>query len=94
MAFDEMSIGEFLAWNDGTETRYELVDGHVMPLPVFDDTHGRIVTNIATRLKEDLAERKPSARVCRDVPIVVPGEETVLRVAIAVLLAHPTLAAD
>jgi hypothetical protein len=87
---DEMSIGAFLAWNDGIETQYELVDGQVMPLPVFDDTHGRIVDNIATRLKKDLAGKRPDARLRRDVPIVVPHEETVLRVPLAVLLPHPT----
>lgn len=42
---DEMSIGAFLAWNDGIETQYELVDGQVMPLPVLPDedslTHHR-----------------------------------------------------
>jgi hypothetical protein len=70
------------------------VDGQVMPLPVFDDTHGRIVDNIAVRLKKDLAAKKPGARVCRNVPIVVPHEETVLRVPLAVLLTHPPLGAD
>ena len=38
-----MTVDEFLAWDDGTDTRYELVDGTVRAMAPPAGAHGTIV---------------------------------------------------
>lgn len=59
-----MSASEFLAWDDGTDTRYELIDGvpWAMNPPSID--HGRIVGNAYGIIEAALQDRRP----CRAVP--------------------------
>ena len=46
-AAKRMSLAEFLEWDDGTDTRYELVGGRVIALPVCSVAHGTILANLA-----------------------------------------------
>jgi len=45
-----MTLAEFLEWDDGTDTRYELFEGRpvAMALPLV--THGTIVGNLAREI--------------------------------------------
>jgi hypothetical protein len=89
---EQMTIAEYLNWYDAIN--YELVDGQPVPLPVMDTKHELICKNVCRVFDEGIAKNRPDAFMHLNYPIVVPGEETVLRAAIVVLLTHPTLAAD
>ena len=41
-----MKLAEFLEWDDGTDTRYELVEGRVVALPPTGEAHGTVVANL------------------------------------------------
>jgi Uma2 family endonuclease len=42
-----MSLAEFLEWDDGTDTRYELIDGRPRAMAPPMEAHGTIVANLA-----------------------------------------------
>ena len=42
-----MSLAEFLEWDDGTDTRYELIDGRPVAMAPPIEAHGTIVANLA-----------------------------------------------
>jgi len=50
-----MTVEEFLVWDDGTDTRYELIDGEPVPIVVQAAAHGALVSALGfhmdTRLK-------------------------------------------
>jgi Uma2 family endonuclease len=54
-----MTVEEFLAWDDGTDTRYELVDGVPVAMAPPAGAHGRIVVNTAALLSVHLRRRPP-----------------------------------
>jgi Putative restriction endonuclease len=41
-----MSLAEFLDWDDGTDTLYELVEGRIVAMAPPNDAHGTIIMNI------------------------------------------------
>lgn len=45
-----MTVAEFLSWDDGTDARYELVDGYVTAMAPPSPQHSRIAANIAGAL--------------------------------------------
>jgi Uma2 family endonuclease len=45
-----MTLAEFLRWDDGTDTRYELVDGCILSMAPPNDAHGTITVNLAVAL--------------------------------------------
>ena len=45
-----MTLAEFLDWDDGTDTRYELIDGEVVAMAPPRDAHGTIVMNLGLAL--------------------------------------------
>jgi len=49
-----MTLAEFLAWDDGTDTRYELIDGQVVAMAPPRDAHGTIVMNLGLALAPSL----------------------------------------
>ena len=49
-----MSLAEFLDWDDGTDTRYELIDGQVVAMAPPRDAHGTIVMNLGLALGPSL----------------------------------------
>jgi Uma2 family endonuclease len=53
-----MTVAEFLDWNDGTDTRYELVRGKVVAMAPASGRHSVIVSKIDAALQADL--RRPS----------------------------------
>jgi len=48
------TIEEFLAWDDGTDRRYELVDGRILAMAPPSEAHGTIVANLTIRIGSQL----------------------------------------
>jgi Uma2 family endonuclease len=77
-----MSLAEFLEWDDGTDVRYELIDGHVVamapPSPRHSAIAGRLVRLIGSALK-------PPCEIYIEAGIVTPGHaDTYLQADLAV----------
>lgn len=45
-----LTVAEFLTWDDGTDTRYELVDGGIVAMAPPSPQHSRIAANVAGAL--------------------------------------------
>jgi Uma2 family endonuclease len=58
-----MTADEFLAWNDGTDQRYELVDGEIVAMAPPSDPHGTIAVNAAIEIDRRLEARAPCRAV-------------------------------
>ncbi len=67
-----MTLTEFLEWDDGTDTRYELVDGRIVAMAPPAEAHGTIVGNFAYELRRHL---KPPCRVVPEAGIVPPEHD-------------------
>jgi Uma2 family endonuclease len=59
-----MSAAEFLEWDDGTDTRYELIDGVPVAMAPGSVHHMQISFNVARLADEAVRDRRP----CRAVP--------------------------
>jgi Uma2 family endonuclease len=49
-AEQRMSLAAFLEWDDGTDTRYELIDGRPVAMAPPIEAHGTIVANLARHI--------------------------------------------
>jgi len=58
-AFKPMTLEEFLAWDDGTETRYELIGGFPVAMPPSVEAQRILAVRLATRIDTGLAGRRP-----------------------------------
>lgn len=67
-AHELLTVEDWLAFDDGTDTRYELLGGVLVAMPPTSDRHGTISYN-AARLIEDAAGQSP----CR--PVIGAGIE-------------------
>jgi Uma2 family endonuclease len=65
-----MSLAAFLEWDDGTDTRYELIDGRPRAMAPPIEAHGTIVANLARHIGNRL---KPPCRVVVEAGII-PAE--------------------
>jgi len=54
-----MTVAEFLAWDDGTDTRYELDAGVPVAMAPPGERHGTIVVNTAVAIGTVLEQRPP-----------------------------------
>jgi len=54
VAEKRMTVAEFLTWDDGTDTRYELVDGRPVAMAPVAPSHSVIVINFGHELKSRL----------------------------------------
>jgi Uma2 family endonuclease len=54
-----MTVPEFLNWDDGTETRYELVGGRPVAMAPAKEPHGRIAVSAALEIRRRLVGRRP-----------------------------------
>jgi Uma2 family endonuclease len=66
-AEQRMSFAAFLEWDDGTDARYELVDGRVRAMAPPIEAHGTIVANLARQIGNRL---KPPCRVVVEAGVV------------------------
>jgi Uma2 family endonuclease len=59
-----MTVAEFLEWDDGTDTRYELIDGQPMEMAPPLEAHATIVANIVAAVRPRL---KSPCRVATEI---------------------------
>ena len=59
LAVRPMSLAEFLRWEDGTDTRYELVGGFPLAMAPPAEAHRMLATRLASRIDAALAGRRP-----------------------------------
>ena len=67
-----MTLAEFLRWDDGTDARYELVDGRIVAMAPPNDAHGTIVMNIGFEIRSRL---RPPCRVATEAGILRPSRD-------------------
>jgi Uma2 family endonuclease len=73
-----MSLAEFLEWNDGTDRRYQLIDGvPVMMAPTLE-AHGELALNIGAEIRSRL---QPPCRVIAEAGVTVPARRDTFYVA-------------
>ncbi|MEO5336245.1 MAG: Uma2 family endonuclease [Magnetospirillum sp. WYHS-4] len=65
-----MTVEEFLAWDDGTDTRYELVGGEVFAMAPPSVAHADIIVNLAIDIGTKL---RPPCRASAEVGIRSPS---------------------
>jgi Uma2 family endonuclease len=75
-----MTVDEFLRWEDGTDTRYELVDGYVVAMAPPAPAHGRLAARLAGVIDAALRGRPPCA-VQSEAGIVRPERDDLCYVA-------------
>jgi Uma2 family endonuclease len=63
------TLDEFLAFDDGTDTRYELFDGQIVTMAPASDVHGALVMRLARRIGNAL---RPECEVIGEAGIVPP----------------------
>jgi Uma2 family endonuclease len=63
------TLDEFLAFDDGTDTRYELFDGQILAMAPATDVHGALVARLVVRLGAGL---RPPCEVVIEAGIVPP----------------------
>jgi Uma2 family endonuclease len=54
-----MTLEEFLRWDDGTDTRYELIDGYPISVAPPAEAHHILAVRLASRIDAALAGRRP-----------------------------------
>ena len=54
-----LTVDEFLLWEDGTDTRYELVGGFVVAMAPPMPAHGRLAIALGSEIRGALRERRP-----------------------------------
>jgi Uma2 family endonuclease len=64
-----MTLSEFLEWDDGTDTRYELIDGEVVAMAPPRDAHGTLVATLILVIGPEL---KPPYRIVGNAGITDP----------------------
>lgn len=58
-AIRRMSLEEFLRWDDGSETRYELIDGFPVAMAPPAEAHRILAVRLVSRIEAALAGRRP-----------------------------------
>lgn len=81
------TVEEFLALNDGTDRRHELVDGRVVAMAPPSEAHAAIMVNLGAELRSRL---KPPCRVLGEAGVRLPDrDDTYYQVDLAVTCAPP-----
>src|SRR6266436_10415009 len=58
-AIRRMTLEEFLRWDDGTDTRYELIDGFPVAMAPPAEAHRILALRLGSRIDATLARRRP-----------------------------------
>jgi len=58
-AIRRMTLEEFLRWDDGTDTRYELIDGFPAAMAPMAEAERILAVRLASRIDAPLASRRP-----------------------------------
>ncbi len=73
-----MTLAEFLEWDDGTDRRYELLDGLPIMMAPATEAHGEIVVNLGAEIRSRL---QPPCRVISEAGIAIPDRRDTYYVA-------------
>jgi Uma2 family endonuclease len=80
-----MTIDDYLSYDDGTDNRYELVNGELVEMP----TESHLNCQIAKLLMFEFAKHFPIALIChKDIEIVVSGRRAKVRLPDLVILSE------
>jgi Uma2 family endonuclease len=66
------TVQEFLAWDDGTDRRYELIAGEILAMAPPSAAHGTIVINLGAAIRDRL---EPPCRAIGEAGIVLPDRD-------------------
>jgi Uma2 family endonuclease len=66
------TVEEFLAWDDGTDRRYELVGGQIVAMAPPSEAHAAIVANLTLRIGGQL---RPPRRVLGEFGVRLPDRD-------------------
>ena len=88
-----MTVDEFLRWEDGTDTRYELVGGHAYAMAPPAPAHGRLAARLAGMIDAALRPRRPCG-VQSEAGIVRPDRNDTCYVADLAATCEPLRAED
>lgn len=80
LAINRMTLAEFLGWDDGTDTRYELIDGVPVAMAPPAVAHGRLAARLTARIDAALAAH-PGCYVQSEAGIVRPERQDTFYVA-------------
>jgi len=80
LAVKRMTVAEFLRWEDGTDTRYELRDGLVVAVAPPAPPHGLLAAQLCIRIGAALQSRRP-CMVQVEAGIARPGRDDTCYVA-------------
>jgi len=58
-AVKQMTLAEFLRWEDGTDTRYELLAGQPVAMAPPAPPHGFLAARLCARIEGALQSRRP-----------------------------------
>jgi Uma2 family endonuclease len=58
-AVRRMTLDEFLRWEDGTDTHYELIDGFPVAMAPPAEAHRMLAVRLVSRIDAKLADRRP-----------------------------------
>ena len=58
-AIKQMTLDEFLHWDDGTETRYELIGGFPVAIAPLAEAHSMLAVHLVQRIDSALSSRRP-----------------------------------
>jgi Uma2 family endonuclease len=56
---ERMTLEELLRWDDGTDTRYELIGGSPVAMAPPAEAHSMLAVHLASRLDAELTARRP-----------------------------------
>jgi Uma2 family endonuclease len=65
----QMTLTEFLEWDDGTDRRYELLDGIPMMMAPSLEAHGEIAVALGAEIR---ARLQPPCRVISEAGVLIP----------------------
>ncbi len=80
------TVSEFLAWDDGTDTRYELVSGVVVAMAPASDRHGLVAANVIATLAPRLP---PGCKIRSEAGVLLPHRADAFYVADAAISCAP-----
>lgn len=92
-ALQGMTVDEFLQWEDGTDTRYELVNGFVVAMAPPMPQHGHLAVALGGEIRSALRSRPP-CRVYSEAGIVRPDRNDTCYVADLAVTCDPPGPAD
>ena len=92
-AIKGMTVDDFLRWEDGTDTRYELVGGFVVAMAPPAARHSLLATALAGEIRSALRSRRPCA-VYSEAGIVRPDRNDTCYVADLAMTCTPLRAND